>query len=119
MSTLSAAPPLEEPAYAVGRRSISLRDDTREGRLLAVDIWYPTRDLDVPLVSYELLPGIAFESAAAHHESGLAPGRYPLILLSHGRTGMRFNYSLLCEALAGRGAIVVSADHPGDVLLDW
>ncbi len=32
---------------------------------------------------------------------------------------MRFAYSTLCEALAARGAIVVSADHPGDVLADW
>jgi predicted dienelactone hydrolase len=32
---------------------------------------------------------------------------------------MRFAYSLLCESLAARGAVVVSADHPGDVLADW
>ena len=31
----------------------------------------------------------------------------------------RFAYSLLSEALAARGAIVVSADHPGDALADW
>jgi predicted dienelactone hydrolase len=32
---------------------------------------------------------------------------------------MRFSNSLLCESLAARGAIVVSADHPGDALADW
>jgi predicted dienelactone hydrolase len=38
---------------------------------------------------------------------------------SHGRTGTRHNYSLLCEALASRGYIVISPDHPGDGLFDW
>jgi predicted dienelactone hydrolase len=32
---------------------------------------------------------------------------------------MRHNYSLLCEALAARGYIVIASDHPGDTLFDW
>ena len=71
------------------------------------------------MATYELLPGIGFESAGAHHEPATAPGTFPLVLFSHGRTGMRFAYSLLSEALASRGAVVVSADHPGDALADW
>jgi predicted dienelactone hydrolase len=41
------------------------------------------------------------------------------VVFSHGRTGMRFAYSLLCEALAARGAVVVAADHSGDTLADF
>ena len=32
---------------------------------------------------------------------------------------MRISYSMVCEALAARGAVVVSADHPGDELRGW
>ncbi|CAB4550986.1 unannotated protein [freshwater metagenome] len=60
-----------------------------------------------------------FTSASAHEVSPVSPGVHPLIVWSHGRTGTRHNYSLLCEALASRGYIVISPDHPGDGLFDW
>ncbi|CAB4866311.1 unannotated protein [freshwater metagenome] len=119
MISLTAAPPLEPQTYPVGRRSALLVDAARDNRMLGVDIWYPAIVADEPIATYELLPGIAFESAGAHHEPPVAAGRFPLVLFSHGRTGMRFAYSLLSEALAARGAVVVSADHPGDALADW
>jgi dienelactone hydrolase len=122
---LSAGVPLEPQAHAVGRRSTLVTDPERDGRLLGVDVWYPAiepsdDDLDARVRSrYDLIPGVSFESAGALHEPPARPGRWPLVVFSHGRTGMRFAYSLLCEALAARGAIVVSCDHPGDVLTDW
>lgn len=119
MTTLTAAPPLEPQMYLVGRRSTLLIDETRDNRLLGVDIWYPAIVAHERTARYELFPGVSFESAGARHEPAVAPGKYPLILFSHGRTGMRFAYSLLSEALAARGAVVVSADHPGDALADW
>ena len=94
-------------------------DPQRDGRLLGVDVWYPAAESDGPRSEYELFPAVSFLAAAAQHEPRVASGQFPLILFSHGRTGMRFAYSLLCEALAARGAIVVSADHPGDSLTDW
>jgi predicted dienelactone hydrolase len=94
-------------------------DHEREARTLGVDLWYPTNAESGPLSTYELLPGLSFEAAGALHEPPAAPGPFPLILFSHGRTGLRFAYSLLCEALAARGAVVVSSDHPGDALSDW
>lgn len=119
MIALSSSPALEAPAYPVGRRTVQLVDAARDARLLAVDIWYPAVLADEPPARYEVLPSVAFEAAVARDRPAVAGGRYPLILLSHGRTGMRFAYSLLCEALAARGNIVVSADHPGDALTDW
>jgi len=124
-TSLSAGRPLEPPHHVVGRHSTLLVDPERDGRLLGVDVWYPAidpADDDVtarrPSV-YELLPGVSFESAGALHDPPARAGTFPLIVFSHGRTGMRFAYSLVCEALAARGAIVVSCDHPGDVLTDW
>lgn len=119
MTKLTAAPPLEPQTFAVGRRSTLLVDAARDNRVLGVDVWYPAAVADEPMAVYELLPGVAFEAAGARVEPAVAPGSFPLILFSHGRTGMRFAYSLLSEALAARGAVVVSADHPGDALADW
>lgn len=119
MPMLSAGPPIETPRHPIGRRSLLLADSSRDGRLLGVDVWYPAAGAGDPLSVYSLMPGVEFESAAAQHDVPAASGSFPLIVFSHGRTGMRFNYSLLCEALAARGAIVVSPDHPGDVLTDW
>ncbi len=115
----SAGPPIEEPRHPVGRRTTLLADPLRDGRLLGVDVWYPAVVADEPKSTYDLLPGVSFESAGAHREPAPLGGPFPLVLVSHGRTGMRVSYSLLCEALAARGAIVVSADHPGDALTDW
>jgi predicted dienelactone hydrolase len=119
MTEFSAAPPLEPPLHPIGRRTTLVADPQRDGRLLGVDVWYPAVDSDAPRSEYELFPGFSFAAAAARHQPSPASGRFPLIVFSHGRTGMRFAYSLLCEALAARGAIVVSADHPGDGLTDW
>ena len=129
MTSLSAGPPLEPPHHAVGRCEAVLTDPEREGRRLGVDVWYPAAReagdtgradrADRARSRYELFPGVSFESASAVDGLPAHPGSFPLIVFSHGRTGMRFAYSLACEALAARGAIVVSADHPGDALGDW
>ena len=119
MTALTAGSPLEAPHFAVGRRTIGLVDSPRDDRRLAVDLWYPAVPSDAEPSIYEVFPGVAFAGAAAQHDAPALQGQFPLILLSHGRTGMRISYSLVCEALAARGAIVASAEHPGDTLFDW
>jgi len=116
---LTADDPVEAQRFPVSRRSTMLVDHSRGGRLLGVEIWYPTVAVSPERTSYELFPGVAFRSAGAQHGAAVRPGPWPLVLFSHGRTGVRIAYSLACEALAARGAIVVSADHPGDALVDW
>ena len=115
---LTAAPPLEAPVHVVGHISSLLIDEARDNRLLGVEIWYPAESA-TERTTYELFPGISFFAAAAQEKAVVAGGRHPLIIWSHGRTGMRHNYSLLCEALAARGYIVIASDHPGDTLFDW
>jgi len=117
---LTAGPPLEPQAHPIGRRTLQIADPAREGRVLAVEVWYPAAPGgELERSTYELFPGVSFRSAGAQHEAPPQPGKFPLVLFSHGSTGMRFVASLVCEALAARGAIVVSADHPGDSLVDW
>ena len=119
MTALTAGAPFEPPSRPVGRRTLSLVDIARDQRRLDVDVWYPAVDSAAPRSVYEVLPGISFSGAHAQHQPEPALGRFPLVLMSHGRTGMRISYSMMCEALAARGAVVASADHPGDALLDW
>lgn len=119
MTRLTAGAPLEPAQLPVGRRTVHFVDAARDHRALTADIWYPAAESAAERASYELFPGVAFEAATAQHEPPVCTGSYPLVLLSHGRTGMRISYSMVCEALASRGAVVVSADHPGDALLDW
>ena len=119
MTPITAGHPIEAPHHPVGRRSILLSDSTRGGRALGVDLWYPAAASESERSMYELLPGIAYGAAYAQHEPPARAGKFPLVLLSHGRTGMRISYAFLCEALAARGAVVASADHPGDALVDW
>ncbi|MCB0999336.1 MAG: hypothetical protein KDB40_08580 [Acidimicrobiales bacterium] len=125
MTVLAAGAPLEPQRHSVGRCSTALIDPDRDQRRLGIDVWYPAIEpADDDLAartrsSYELFPGVSFASAGALADPPAHPGSYPLIVFSHGRTGMRFAYSLVCEALAARGAVVVSSDHPGDALTDW
>jgi len=105
--------------HQVGHSS-TLVVEKRDNRMLGVDVWYPalvTAENDQ--TRYELLPGVSFPSATAYENASLASGKFPLLVWSHGRTGLRFNYSQLCEAIAASGFVVVSSDHPGDTLTDW
>lgn len=119
MTELSAGRPLERPPHRVGRRTITLFDPERADRQLSVELWYPAAGPKAPRTTYEVFPGAAFHSATAEHEAGAMAGTWPLVLFSHGRTGTRIAYSTLCEALAARGAIVASCEHPGDAMADW
>lgn len=119
MSDLHAGAPLLAGSPPVGRASGLVVDGARGDRLLPVECWYPIEPAAaVAPTVYELLPGTGFVSAGAH-DAPPAPGRAPLVLFSHGRTGTRIAYTLLCEALAAIGCVVISADHPGDTLIDF
>jgi len=117
-TVLSAGPMIESQAGAVGRSSTVLVDAARQGRSFAIDCWYPTLGGVHPKSVYELLPGIGF-TASALADAPPAPGPHPLVVWSHGRTGTRSSYAMLCEGLAARGHVVVAPDHPGDTLADW
>jgi predicted dienelactone hydrolase len=115
---LHAGPPLLDPAHPVGHTSTSLTDTDADGRRLEVEVWYPAQAASDSPTSYEVVPGVAFSAHATERAAPLA-GALPVVLFSHGRTGTRTSYVLLCEGLAAQGYVVVAADHPGDTLSDW
>ena len=104
---------------AVGHVTVSLQDEARGGRSLMVEAWYPTDVRDGTATRYELLPGVGFHSPMASEALPPSTGQHPLVVWSHGRTGLRHIYTKLCEGLASNGYVVVSSDHPGDTLFDW
>lgn len=104
---------------AVGHVNLVLRDELREGRSLTTEVWYPTNDTAGATTRYELLPGVGFDSPCAIESAVPTSGPHPVVVWSHGRTGLRHIYTKLCEGLASDGYVVVSADHTGDTLFDW
>ena len=106
-------------AHSIGHVSTLVVDSARNDRALGLDVWYPTDATAGDFASYELLPGIALPSTKALNTPPPTSRNLPLVVWSHGRTGLRQNYSQLCESLAGNGFIVAVPDHPGDTLIDW
>jgi predicted dienelactone hydrolase len=118
---LRAGPPLEAPRHEVGHASALLVDADRGDRLVGVDCWYPAEPGapgDLPAATYSVIPGVGFTASARTNAPAAADPR-PLVVLSHGRSGLRTSYVMLCEGLAARGFVVAALDHPGDTLLDW
>ncbi len=117
----------------IGVRTIQVTDknrpdilNTREGgpiarydRTLTLEVWYPaalvagqqpggeyrviTRD---PAITATIL-GKAVRDAAPLP----APGKYPLVIISHGYPGNRYLMSHIGENLASKGFVAVSIDH--------
>ncbi len=48
----------------------------------------------------------------------MEPGRYPLIVISHGNAGSLWSHHDLATSLARQGNIVVTLSHPGDNYMD-
>ena len=48
----------------------------------------------------------------------VAPGRFPLVLISHGSGGTRFTHHGLASHLARQGMLVAALSHPGDSAFD-
>ena len=84
-------------------------------RALTVEIWYPAAEGTEQGGTYRalmrdgetevLLTGRAARDAAPAH------GTYPLVILSHGYPGNRFQMSHLGENLASKGYVVAAIDH--------
>ncbi len=114
--------PAEPGSYAVGRRTITLVDETRDGRELSVDVWYPADEAaaaEAPLAVYSFIPGVEFTSEVAAAdvpvESG---GPFPFVVYSHGSGGQRFQASTNAELLASHGFVVAAPDHVGNTAFD-
>ncbi|MBX3709897.1 MAG: lipoprotein signal peptide [Gammaproteobacteria bacterium] len=94
----------------VGIKQVEYRDSTRQGRPMVMNIYYPCivpkKDKDIFVVPFTTGFTLYRNAEVLFHGKP-----YPLILLSHGRSGDRFNLAWLAAYLAGHGYIVASMDH--------
>jgi predicted dienelactone hydrolase len=88
----------------VGYRSVEL---TVEDRRFLLAILYPT---DAPEETQRIGP----YSIEAARDAAPKAGRYPLVMISHGRGGTPWVYRTLATHLARNGFIVGAPEHPGD-----
>ena len=128
-ATRPDSPPLAGPGpLPVGVRTLVVTDAARADlalsgtrvvkgrRELTVELWYPAVPGTAPGGRYRTLLRDGETEVTlfgrAVREAEAAPGRWPLVLISHGYPGNRLLLSHLAEALASRGYLVAAADHP-------
>ena len=108
----------EAGAYPVG---VTTRELTAGNK---VEIWYPAVEGTTGTESYDVRDFVpdairalltADVPAVYEYEAGrdaaVADGPFPVVLFSHGYSGMRLQSTFLTAHLASWGMIVVSADH--------
>jgi predicted dienelactone hydrolase len=112
--------PFTRGPFPVGVRTEAATDRTREGRTLALEVWYPAaarhagQDLAGPTRdTFAALPGGPKRSQAAVRDAEAHRGSWPLIAYSHTSNGHRRQSTMLCTHLVSHGYVVVAADHAG------
>jgi predicted dienelactone hydrolase len=78
--------------------------------LVAGSIWYPA---DQATYKTQVGRNAVFTGATAYLAPGIAKGRHPLVVLSHGLGGNIDGLGWLAGALAQNGAMVLGVNHPG------
>jgi predicted dienelactone hydrolase len=138
---VDAAPdPARLGPYPVGVRTVSLIDSLRvddEGkpRTLPLEVWYPAAesardqagetirlydalppDLQADLTADDLgaIPTSAVRDAEARRDNV----RFPLVVFSHGKGGIRIQSNFYTVALASHGYVVIAPDHVGDTVVE-
>jgi predicted dienelactone hydrolase len=116
--------PFSRGAFPVGVRALEWTDLAR-ARTLPVELWYPAteewrgRDLDPEHQDrYQVLPIGPAVTQAAVRDAEPRPGRYPLVIFSHGLFGHRRQTTHLCTHLASHGYVVASLEHVGSATAD-
>jgi len=96
-------------AFGPGVAEITVAD-ARSDRPLAGHVWYPTA---TPERAERADTSKVWQMAIADPDGTPAPGRYPLVVVSHGMYGNTYNQAWLGSELARRGFIVAMVNHPG------
>ena len=84
-----------------------------EGLSLPTQLWYPSQTNDSSPYSYDDW----FQGYAVDGEPDCAEPR-PVVVFSHGNTGLRYQSIFLTEHLATHGYVVAAPDHVGNTFFD-
>jgi dienelactone hydrolase len=116
--------PFTRGAAPVGVRTVSIGDESRGGRELTIELWYPAteayrgQDLnETTRDRFSIAPGLDSVQDAVR-DAELADGGFPLIVQCRGANAHRRDKTELCTHLASHGNVVASADHAGDTVFD-
>jgi len=90
-----------------------------------VEVWYPAVDGTTGTITYDVRDFVpaaiqrlltvsvpATFSYPGKRDAAVAPGTFPLVLFSHGFSGIRMQSSFLTSHLASWGMIVAAPEHP-------
>ncbi|RAK30409.1 platelet-activating factor acetylhydrolase isoform II [Actinoplanes lutulentus] len=82
--------------------------------------WLPAAPLRALLTDNGFDPGAAAGPLTASREGAPArPGRYPVILFSHGTGGHRSETAVVAQELVSHGYVVAAIDHPHDCYVEF
>ena len=95
--------------FPVGVTTLSLLTPPHATPLIT-EVWYPASDGAVE--SRQVYAG-GYRGRALRDAPVRTTSRYPLVLLSHGMRGGRYDLSWVAEALAAEGILAIAVDHPG------
>ncbi len=95
--------------FPVGVATVPLSTDPNKPPLIT-EVWYPAPDATVEMS--QVYAG-GYRGRAVRDAPLRDTGRYPLVLLSHGLRGGRYDLSWVAEALAAEGIIAAAVEHPG------
>lgn len=110
LSTMAFGSEATRPTpFGPGVSVISVIDD-RPDRPLAGHVWYPT---ETPEKMHRAGNSRAWKMALSDRNGDAAPGRFPLVVVSHGMYGNTNNQAWLASELSRRGFIVAMINHPG------
>lgn len=94
----------EEPRFNAGLLELAVPGSRPA---LPVAVWYPTETAETTWTVF-------LRQITAARNAPPAPGRFPLILLSHGSGGNEYGHADWADYLARRGFVVAAIRHLGD-----
>lgn len=100
-----------------GGWTVGTSDDlfvNRHEQKMNIQFWYPAEELVSDTHKYDdLIAGTAQDGGVPSCQE-----KRPVVLFSHGNSGMRYQSYFLMEFLASHGFIVVAPDHVGNTAFD-
>jgi len=103
-------------AWSVGytEQLVAYPDPAGQPRALRLAAWYPSPDAEGQGVSYL---GIV-QDELSWRDASVAPGPFPVLLMSHGSQGYAEAMGALARHFASHGWLVLSPDHTDNLITD-
>jgi predicted dienelactone hydrolase len=114
-AALSLLAPLAHAADAPGFAELTIKA-AHQAKPLDGGVWYPAAPGSAAPVAFE---HPIFKGVLAVPDAAVAPGKHPVLVISHGLGGHFRGLAWLAAGLADKGAIVVGVNHPGSTARDF